>query len=156
MESGENSTVDLEDLREDMNEFSANLKHYSDAAEVSSTTILQIIARIREHANVRHIEIKERVTRLEHGIAQIQRPSTPPLPSHATATTSQVLAASSDIDGERPLGIAQIGGTETVITANYLFGLIRDLQAKVEILTERFKNTGVIFQRLAFSSEAEF
>ena len=31
MESGENSTVDLEDLREDMNEFSANLKHYSDA-----------------------------------------------------------------------------------------------------------------------------
>ena len=59
MESGENSTVDLEDLREDMNEFSANLKKYSEAAEVSSTTILQIIDRIRERANVRHIEIKE-------------------------------------------------------------------------------------------------
>ena len=156
MESGENLPVTLEDLREDMNEFSANLKQYSDAAEVSSTTIFQIIARIRERANVRHIEIKERVTRLEQGIAQIQCPSTPPLPSHATATTSQVLAASSEIDGERPLGIAQIGGTETVITANYLFGLIRDLQAKLEILTERSKNTGVIFQHLAFSSEAEF
>ena len=58
MESGENSTVDLEDLREDVNEFSANLKHYSDAVEVSSTTILQIIARIRERANVQHIEIQ--------------------------------------------------------------------------------------------------
>ena len=43
-----------------------------------------------------------------------------------------------------------------VITANYLFGLIQDLQAKVDVLTERSKNTEVIFQQVAFSSEAEF
>ena len=34
--------------------------------------------------------------------------------------------------------------------------MIRDLQAKVDVLTERSKNTEVIFQRLAFSSEVEF
>jgi hypothetical protein len=43
-----------------------------------------------------------------------------------------------------------------VITGNYLFGLICDLQAKVDNLTEQSKNTGVIFQQVAFSSEAEF
>ena len=60
------------------------------------------------------------------------------------------------IDGITPLGVALVGGSEMVLTGNYLFGLIRDLQAKVEVLTERSKNTGVIFQQVAFSSEAEF
>jgi hypothetical protein len=34
--------------------------------------------------------------------------------------------------------------------------MIRDLQAKVEILTERSKNTRVIFDCWAFASEVEF
>ncbi len=62
----------------------------------------------------------------------------------------------SGIDGDTPLGVASVGGCETVITGNYLFGLIRDLQAKVDVLTKCLKNTGVIFQQVAFSSEAEF
>ncbi len=37
-----------------------------------------------------------------------------------------------------------------------LFTMVCDLQAKVEVLTERSKNTGVIFDRKAFSSETEF
>ena len=60
------------------------------------------------------------------------------------------------IDGITPLGVALVGGSEMVLTGNYLFGLIRDLQAKVEVLTEQSKNTGVIFQQVAFSSEVEF
>ena len=60
------------------------------------------------------------------------------------------------IDSDTPLGVASVGGNEIVITANYLFGLIRDLQAKVDVLTERSKNTGVIFKQIAFTSEAEF
>jgi hypothetical protein len=62
----------------------------------------------------------------------------------------------SGIDGDTPLGVASVGGCETVITGNYLFGLIRDLQAKVDVLTKCSKNTGVIFQQVAFSSVAEF
>ncbi len=61
-----------------------------------------------------------------------------------------------EINGDTPLDIALVGGKETVLTANYLFGLVRELQAKVDILTKRSKNTGVIFQQIAFSSEAEF
>ncbi len=44
-----------------------------------------------------------------------------------------------------PLEVATIGGSETVITASFLFGFFRDLQAKVDILTECSKNTGMIF-----------
>jgi hypothetical protein len=155
VDSGCSLTTDLEDLREDMNTFSSDLKTYSDAAEVSSATILEIIARIRERFNTRHAEVKDRVTRLEQDIAQVQRPSTPP-GVQVSATASPVLTTVMGIDGDRPLGIAQVGGTDTVITANYLFGMIRDLQSKVEVLTERSKNTGLIFQWLAFSSEVEF
>ena len=100
--------------------------------------------------------MKERVTRLEYGITQAPRPTPLLLPPQDATDTAHVLAVSSGIDGDKPLGIAQVGGKETVITANYFFGMIRDLQAKVDILTERSKNTGVIFQHLAFSSEAEF
>jgi hypothetical protein len=49
-----------------------------------------------------------------------------------------------------------VGGSEVVISANYLFGMIRELQAMVDILTECSKNTGVIFGQLAFTSESEF
>jgi hypothetical protein len=52
----------------------------------------------------------------------------------------------SGIDGDTPQGIVSVGGCETVITSNYLFGLIQELQAKVDVLTERSKNTGVIFR----------
>jgi hypothetical protein len=34
--------------------------------------------------------------------------------------------------------------------------MINELQAKVNVLTERLKNTGVIFGQLAFASESEF
>ena len=63
---------------------------------------------------------------------------------------SLMQGAAPGINGDTALGIASVEGCETVITANYLFGLIQDLQAKVDVLTERSKNTGVIFQQVAF------
>ncbi len=136
--------TDLDDLREDRSIFSADLRKYSEAAEVSSSSILQIIARIRERSNARHNKIKERFAWLEHGVAQVHHPPAPPQSQDAT-TTSQVLVVSSGIVGDRPLGIATIGGNENIITANYLCGMIWELQSKVEVLTKRSKNTGVIF-----------
>ena len=37
------------------------------------------------------------------------------------------------LNGDTPLGVASVGGYETVLTSNYLFGLICDLQAKVDV-----------------------
>ena len=43
-----------------------------------------------------------------------------------------------------------------IISANYLFGIVREHQVKVNVLVERSKNTGVIFGQLAFASESKF
>ncbi len=60
------------------------------------------------------------------------------------------------LDGDTPLGTVQVGGSDTALSVNLLFRMIRDLQAKVDILTKRSKNTGIIFNYQAFASEAEF
>jgi hypothetical protein len=60
------------------------------------------------------------------------------------------------IDGDTPLGTVQVGGSNTALTVRLLFRMIPELQAKVDILTERSKNAGIIFDRCAFLSEAEF
>ncbi len=49
-----------------------------------------------------------------------------------------------------------VGGSEVIISANYLFGMVCELQAKVDVLVEWSKNTGVIFGQLAFASESKF
>jgi hypothetical protein len=49
-----------------------------------------------------------------------------------------------------------MGGNDIAPTMNYLFSVVQDLQSKVDVLTKRSKNTGVIFNQQAFSSKSEF
>ena len=63
------------------------------------------------------------------------RPSLPPTPPRPT-NTHQAFEGAPGIDGNTPLGVAVVGGSEVVISANYLFGMIRELQAKVDVLVE--------------------
>jgi hypothetical protein len=60
------------------------------------------------------------------------------------------------INADTPLGSIQIGGIDTTLTMNMLFLMVWDLQAKVDLLTERSKNMGVIFDCHAFTFESEF
>ncbi len=147
--------TDLDELRKETNNFLSDLHSYAAAAEVLNETILKVIAKAQEVSNLRHTAIRACITWLEHTVSQTPQPLLPPQPQRA-ATTSQMFSASSGIAGNMPLEVATIGGSETVITASYLFGLVRDLQAKVDVLIEQSKNTGVIFQQLAFLLEAEF
>jgi hypothetical protein len=84
-----------------------------------------------------------------------QSPPLPPTTPRAPDTL-QTFAGIQVIDGNMPLGVATVGGREVVILANYLFGMIKELQAKVDILTEQSKNTGVIFGQPAFALETGF
>jgi hypothetical protein len=146
---------DLSDLRGDIDSFSKDLQEFAESAKVSSEMVLGIIGRIREKGKSQHQEIKSQMKQLETVLGEIHRPPLPP-PTQRTSSTSLLQGGASGIDGNTPLGVASVGVCETVITGNYLFGLIRYLQAKVDVLTKRSKNTGVIFQQVAFSSEAEF
>jgi hypothetical protein len=82
---------------------------------------------------------------------------TPPTPPPLRWNTSSPSNANSmGIDGDTPLGTVQVGGSNTALMVRLLFRMIRKLLAKVYILTERSKNTGIIFDRCTFLSEAEF
>ena len=58
------------------------------------------------------------------------------------------LVAVGGINADTPLGMVQIGGGNTLLSATLFFQMICDLQAKVAILTERSKNMGVILTAL--------
>ena len=85
------------------------------------------------------------------------RPPTPlPPPPLCWNTSSPSNANSMGLDGDTSLGTVQVGGSDTALTVRLLFRMIRELQTKVDVLAERSKNAGIIFDRRAFLSEAEF
>jgi hypothetical protein len=156
LEGGDLAADDIQALREGMNAFHQQLNDYASAAQVESSSILRVISKMRDMANSRNAELKNRFVRLEAAMARpYARPGSPPTPPRPT-NTHQAFEGAPGIDGNTPLGVAVVGGSEVVISANYLFGMIRELQAKVDVLVERSKNTGVIFGQLAFASESEF
>jgi hypothetical protein len=156
LDAGDSAAYDIQELREGMNGFHQELQDYATAAQVESRMILKVVSKMRDMANSRNAEVKSRVAKLEAAMAQPHiRPSSPPTPPRLT-NTYQAFEGAPGIDGNTPLGVATVGGSEVVISANYLFGMIRELQAKVDVLVEGSKNTGVIFGQLAFASESEF
>ena len=138
-----------------MDSFSKDIRVFAEPAKLSSETVLGIISRIRDKVNSRHQAMRSRLKMLEVVLEEARRPPSPPS-TQRISPANMMYGGAGVLEGDTPLGVASVGGSETVLTSNYLFGLIRDLQAKVDVLTERSKNTGVIFQQVAFSSEAEF
>jgi len=142
------STRTLEELRNEMDKFAIDLQDFSTEARVTSESILKMIALIRQRAQARDDNMRARIVQMEAVIGGFPRPPSPSLMMHHQAITT------TDV-GDTPLGTATIGGTDTTITANMLFNLVRELQGKVDLLTERAKHTGIVFNGVAFNSESE-
>ncbi len=147
---------DIEALWDDMNRFHQELEQYAATAEVSNGNILKVIAKMQEMSNSRNSEVRARMTHLENAMASFHPGPPSPPTAPRCPRTSQAFAGIQGIDGNTPLGVATKGGNKVIISANYLFNMVRELQAQVDILTEQSKNTGVIFGQLAFALEAEF
>jgi hypothetical protein len=62
----------------------------------------------------------------------------------------------SGLDADTVFGVGHINGVDLDLSMNTLFGLVKSLDAKVQILAERAKNTGVLFHEIAYASEKEF
>jgi hypothetical protein len=52
--------------------------------------------------------------------------------------------------------VGQVGGVDFELSINSLFGLVRSLKAKVQVLSDCTKNTGVQFEDLTFAAKNEF
>jgi hypothetical protein len=157
VDSGNSASDDVRAISEDLNRFQHELQEYAATANVGNQAILKVITKMREMANSRHADIRNRISSIEAILSNT--PSCPPSPPTRPQVPYLALhtnALAPGPDGNTPLGVATVGGNEVVITANYLFNKIRELQAKGEVLTERSKNTGIIFGQLAFASESEF
>ncbi len=53
-------------------------------------------------------------------------------------------------------GTGHIGGVSMDLTMNALFAMVRTLEAKVQVLSDRTKNTGIPFGDITYASETEF
>ena len=142
------STQTMEELRKEMDQFAVDLQEFSTEARVTSESILKMFALIRQRAQARDGNMRTRIDQMEAVIGGFPRPPSPSL------TTPRQVITTPDV-GDTPLGTATIGGTETTLTANMLFNLVRELQGKVDLLTERAKHTGIVFDGVAFNSESE-
>jgi hypothetical protein len=139
-----------------MNQVHQELEQYASTAEVSNGNILKVLSKMREMSNSQNSEVRAKMSRLESAMANFLPGPPSLLTTPRPPNTLQTYAGIQGIDGNTPLGVATVGGSKVVISANYLFNMVRELQAKVDIVTEQSKSTGVIFGQLAFASESEF
>jgi hypothetical protein len=128
---------DIDALWDNMNRFHQELEQYAATAEVSNENILKVLVKMQEMSNSRNSEVRARMTCLENTMASFHPgppspPTTPRCPS-----TLQMFAGIQGMDGNMPLGVATVGGNKVVISANHLFNMVRELQAKVDILTKQ-------------------
>jgi len=149
LRAGSASAVDLSSLHTQMDELGNDLRDYVAAADVTKESLLSVISRVSELTKRGTNKAIERIKQVETllNAGPLTRPPSAPM----TLRTSNP-----PVDADTPLGTVSIGGNATTLTATMLFTMVHELQAKVEVLTERSKNTGVIFDRKAFSSETEF
>ena len=154
--------------------FEAQIQVFANEALISKEYLLRIITQVLDVAQEGTDWSNKRMDRVEQlfkqGIRLMSRLQ--PQVTRPGVTTSEIcsvdltdllppphttrMASVGGIDEDTSLGTVQIGGCDTPLSATLLFQMIRELQAQVAILTERSKNLGVIFDWMAFASEAKF
>ncbi len=152
---GKATMADMIKIRNELDAFGEEVREFADAAHVSKKYLLTLISQVLDVAKQGLQCTIDCVTNIELLFGQgTNTPIEEDLPQPLSQVSrEQVLPG---LDGDTPLGTVQVGGSDTALSANLLFQMIRDLQAKVNILTKRSKNTGIIFNCQAFASEAEF
>jgi hypothetical protein len=137
-----------------MDNLGEELKCFAKAADITKEFLLGVSTRVSDLGRWGNKKALDKIRQVKEllGEATANRPPSPPSPPPTLRMS--VMSAAACID--TPLGMVSIGGNATPLTANLLFTMIRDLQAKVDILTEQSKSTGVIFDRRAFLSETKF
>jgi hypothetical protein len=103
-----------------MNRFHQDLQEYPTTANSENNTILRVVTKMREMSNLGHVDVRSRIANLEAIVASVPvRPPSPPTPSRMPSST-QMLSGFAGVDGNTPLGVAMVGGSEVIISANYL------------------------------------
>jgi hypothetical protein len=164
--SGKALQKKIQEISNEMIIFCDELTSYAKAAKVSKTNLLGIISKVLDiswegsRKADAHLEQVKLVLNQGWWRMRGQAPSAAAVVSPGVAPSQGIVLTSSmrknAINADTPLGSIHIGGSDTPLTMKTLFLMVCDLQAKVDLLTKRSKNTGVIFNRHAFASKLEF
>jgi hypothetical protein len=78
---------------------------------------------------------------------------------HETDGGDRMIASTSlpqGLTADTIFSTGHVGGVSMDLTMNALFAMVRTLEAKVQVLSDRTKNTGIQFGNIAYASETEF
>jgi hypothetical protein len=145
-EVGETSAEAVRQLKEQLQAFADELAECSDRTELSRDSLLSLINRVSVSAS-------KRADALEHRVGALE--STPESTGRRVPIGAP-LAGSGGLTPDTSFEQVNVGSTTVDLTLNILLNQIQTLEARVQSVSERSRNTGVVFHRLAFGSEADF
>jgi hypothetical protein len=132
-------------VRAELGAFDQRINDYAAAADVSKVELITMITNVLNHNKRTNQHAISRISAIEQLLDVA-------LPSFTGSSSSP----SPRLDQNTSFGTVEIGVNEQDLTMFLVFSMICELKAKVEVLTDRSKNTGVIFEGRAFASESEF
>ncbi len=140
-------TADLTSISEKLDSFQQELDETASKTETSKNTLLQLLKKVRESTTKQCDALNSRVVELESNV----------LLGPKTTTTGGVnLNLPPGVTADTVFGTGQVGGVDMDLSINSIFGIVRTLEAKVQVLSDQTKNTGIKFGDIAYASEQEF
>jgi hypothetical protein len=146
----------LTNLQDQIRDFQQDLEQCANETTTSKSTLLKLMTRIRAQ-NVKQLEaLGMRMQVLESwlnfGVAHAPVVVPIGIPNAMRVSPQRT----SSLDADTVFGVGLVGEVDVDLSMNTLFGLVKSLDAKVQILAERAKNTGVLFHEITYASEKEF
>jgi hypothetical protein len=139
-------TMDVAAITNQLDQFQEDLKDAVAESEISKNTLLQLFLKVQESGACRYDNLNKCLWSVE--FVQSSQPSQGALRPGASA-----ILPPPGITADMVFGIGQVGGLNFELSSNSLFGLVQSLEAKVQVLSDHTKNTGVQFRDLDFASE---
>ncbi len=136
---GKSTAYKLHLIKKDIGTFRDKLTAFADAAKVSKEYPLCLISQVLDVEQ----DSSKKASKQLNQVKLVLRQGVPPVPTETLTppqlTQMQGLSRTGSFDADTPLGSVQIGGSNTQLIVNMLFSIVRDIQAKVDMLNKQSK-----------------
>jgi hypothetical protein len=135
-------------LKDQIRDFQQDLEQCKNETTTSKSTLLKLMTRIQAQ-NVKQLEalgVQMQVLEswLNFGVAHAPVAVPIGIPNAMRVSPQRT----SGLDADTVFGVGHVGGVDVDLSMNTLFGPVKSLDAKMQILAEQAKNTGVLFHEI--------